>query len=65
VTANLAFPDTKYPDVRSAQYETVIEATGASLASGCSAAGAPGTTAASALLLLGLFALALGLRRRG
>ncbi|MBI2892012.1 MAG: thrombospondin type 3 repeat-containing protein [Deltaproteobacteria bacterium] len=65
VTANLAFPDEQFPDVRTAQYETVITAEGESVGGlGCTAGGAPGTAAASAGLLLGLVGLAFSFFRR-
>ncbi len=64
VTVDLAFPDEQYPDVRRAQYETTIEAEGASLVGCSSAGGTPGRDGAFALCALGAV-LALAAMRRG
>ena len=62
VTVELAFDDDKYPGQNRAQYETVIEASGASQGGGCSSTGTPAGAAGG--ILTALLGLALAFRRK-
>ena len=63
ITAELAFPDEQYPDVRHAQYETTVLAEGAPLLGGCNSAGVPIGGLVS-LAAFGWLALLLAFRSR-